>query len=83
MIQYPPKMLQRSMPGLVNVRLDISAAGRVTGCHIQMPLSDPAFEQNSCVEIEHGLEFEPALDKDGKPIASYFVTSVNFVLNAS
>lgn len=78
MIDYPPKMVQRSMPGVVNIRLGIDETGRITGCHIQMPLSDPAFEESSCANIQHALEFEPALDKDGKPIPSYWVTKVIF-----
>jgi hypothetical protein len=71
MVDYPPAMLQRSMPGIVNIRLDIDAQGGISGCHIQMPLSDPAFEKSSCADIEHAFEFAPALDKDGKPIPSY------------
>jgi hypothetical protein len=80
MIDYPPKMLRQSMPGLVNIRLAIDATGRVTACHIQMPLSDPAFEETSCVDIQHAIEFEPALDKNGNPIASYYVTKIHFRL---
>lgn len=80
MIDYPPAMIQQRMPGIVNIRLDIDALGGVTGCHIQMPLSDPAFEKTSCADIQHALAFTPALDKDGKPIASYFATSIVFQL---
>lgn len=77
-IDYPPKMVWQSMPGVVNIRLAIDETGRITGCHIQMPLSDPAFEETSCVGIQHALDFDPALDKDGKPIASYWVSKVKF-----
>lgn len=80
MMDYPPAMLQKSMPGLVNVRLAINETGKITACHIQMPLSDPVFEESSCADIEHLLDFDPALDKDGKPIASYWVTRVHFQL---
>jgi len=80
MMDYPPEMLRRNMPGLVNVRLDIDERGLITDCHIQMPLSDPAFEASSCADIQHALEFDPALDKDGKPIASYWITRVVFQL---
>jgi hypothetical protein len=80
MIDYPPKMLRQNMPGLVHIRLAIDERGRITGCHIQMPLSDPVFEETSCADIQHAFEFEPALDKDGKPIASYWLTSVRFTL---
>jgi hypothetical protein len=78
MINYPPRMLQQSMPGVVNIRLSIDEQGGITGCHIQMPISDPAFEKSSCADLRHSLAFEPALDKDGKPIASYWITSVIF-----
>jgi hypothetical protein len=78
MIDYPPKMLEQSLPGLVNIRLDIDETGQVTQCHIQMPLSDPEFEETSCADIQHGFGFDPALDKDGKPMKSYYVTSVHF-----
>lgn len=81
MMSYPPKMIRASMPGLVNIRLAIDETGRITGCHIQMPLSDPAFEESSCADIQHTLDFDPALDKDGKAIASYWITGVQFRLN--
>lgn len=81
MIDYPPKMLRQFMPGVVNIRLAIDETGRITACHIQMPLSDPAFEETSCADIQHALEFDPALDKDGKPIPSYWVTRVVFQLS--
>jgi hypothetical protein len=78
MVGYPPKMVRQAMPGLVNVRLAIDETGRVTACRIQMPLSDPEFEESSCADIQHAFEFEPALDKDGEPIASYWTTRVVF-----
>ena len=78
MVSYPPQMARRRMPGLVNVRLSVDATGKVTGCSIQMPLSDPAFEESSCADIQHAFEFEPALDKDGHPIVSYWITRVIF-----
>jgi hypothetical protein len=78
MIGYPPKMVRHRLPGLVSIRLAIDATGRVTACHIQMPLSDPEFEASSCADIQHAFAFEPALDKAGKPIASYWTTRVQF-----
>lgn len=78
MVGYPPKMVRQGMQGLVNIRLAIDQTGRITACRIQMPLSDPEFEATSCADIQHAFEFEPAQDKDGNPIASYWVTSVYF-----
>ena len=78
MIDYPPKMAREGMQGVVNIRLAVDETGLVTSCHIQMPLSDPVFEESSCADIQHALDFDPALDKDGQPIKSYYVTSVRF-----
>jgi hypothetical protein len=78
MMDYPPKMLAKRLPGIVNVRLMVDQTGTVNGCVIQMPLSDPAFEKSTCTDLENELEFDPALDANGNPIASYWVTQVNF-----
>jgi hypothetical protein len=78
MMDYPPKMLAKGMPGIVNVRLAIDERGNVTNCFIQMPLADPAFEKGTCADLQHALDFEPALDQNGKPVASYWVTMVDF-----
>jgi hypothetical protein len=43
-----------------------------------MPMSDPEFEESSCADIQHAFEFEPALDNDGNPMKSYYITSVQF-----
>lgn len=80
LIPYPPKMLAQRLPGIVNVRLEVDEAGAVRGCHIQMQLSDPAFEQASCKTLQKKLKFDPALDKEGKPIASYWINLVRFVM---
>jgi hypothetical protein len=80
MLDYPPRMLEKGMPGLVNIRLDVDAAGVVTDCHIQMPLSDPEFEKESCTKLKRVLKFDPALDKEGSAIPSYWVNSVRFVI---
>ena len=77
-IPYPPKMLARRLPGIVNVRLNVDESGAVSGCHIQMDLSDPAFESATCTTLQKALKFDPALDKNGNPIASYWINRVHF-----
>jgi hypothetical protein len=81
MMDYPPKMLAKGMPGYVNVRLDINESGGISACHIQMPLSDPEFERSTCADLQHALIFDPALDTDGTPIRSYWITQVRFQIN--
>lgn len=74
-MDYPPgRMLESDQ---LNVRLAIDETGRITGCHVQMQLGEPAFAERTCASLED-LDFDPALDKDGKPIASYWITAVHF-----
>lgn len=73
--EYPSSMLRKGMPGIVNVRLGVDETGKVSACHIQLELSDDAFERTACKELS-AARFEPALDKDGKPIASYWTTAI-------
>lgn len=72
---YPMKMLARGMNGIVRVRLSVDSAGNVSQCHIQLEIADPEFEKSACEQMSPS-KFEPALDKDGNPIASYWVTTV-------
>lgn len=82
MLDYPPRMVRQSMPGVVNVRLAVDEQGVVTACHIQMPLADPAFAESSCADIRHEIDFDPALDESGMPIASYWITKVVFQIGS-
>ena len=77
-IPYPPQMLRRGMPGMVNLRLSVDDKGGVSECHVQMPLSDPQFEETACRSLKAKLKFDPALDADGNAVASYWTNTVVF-----
>jgi hypothetical protein len=62
--------------GPARVRLAIVETGQVTQCHIQLPPGDPPSEERGCARIRNEFDFEPALDKDGRPMKSYYVTSL-------
>jgi hypothetical protein len=74
-VGYPPSMLMTNEPGLIRVRLAITEAGTVRSCHVQLDISNPAFERSACSDLKDA-KFHPALDKDGRPIASYWVTAI-------
>ena len=78
---YPPAMEAQMKNGTVRVRLMVGPDGRTTSCHIQVPSQDPSFEETTCEKLMKVSKFEPALDADGKPIGSYFVTKVAFSSN--
>jgi hypothetical protein len=82
-ITYPRRLVRQGVPGIVRVRLGVDLAGAVTGCHIQMDLADAQFEKEVCETLSRELHLEPALDKDGNPIASYWINRVTFWVGGS
>lgn len=74
---YPSDMLLRGMPGIVPFRLDVSQTGTVTGCHVQLEISNQAYERTTCDYLTR-LQFEPALDAQGQPLASYYANTAYF-----
>jgi hypothetical protein len=73
---YPRDMARRRMPAYLQVRLDVSAEGAPTGCHLQSGISDPSFEEIACANMMRFAQFYPALDADGQAIPSYFQVAV-------
>jgi len=69
---YPPDMLRKRQPGLVEFRLMIDAEGKATACHIQQSTNPEGFNDIVCEALMRRAKFEPALDKDGRPMASYY-----------
>lgn len=78
---YPGKMLVNFVSGIVRVRVMVGPDGRPTSCHIQVPSQDLSFEKTACAGLMKASRFNPALDAGGKPIASYYVTSVFYKVN--
>ncbi len=75
---YPPDMLAKAQPGIVRFRLSVGADGIPAACHIQRSTNSKGFDDAVCKGVMRRARFEPALDKDGLPIASYYVNAVRF-----
>lgn len=75
---YPREALLQGQRGLVHVRLDVDAAGQPTGCHIQQSTRPREFDDAVCKSLMRRAEFQPALDADAVPMASYWINTVNF-----
>lgn len=75
---YPADMLAKSQPGIVRFRLSVGADGTPTACHIQRSTNAKGFDDAVCSGLMRRARFEPALDKEGRPLASYYVSSVVF-----
>ena len=79
---YPSEMLRTGFGGLVNLRLDISETGSIAACHIQSKTNPDAFADLSCKLISKRGRFRPALDRNGKPIKSYYVSGVRWTIGS-
>jgi Gram-negative bacterial TonB protein C-terminal len=75
---YPTSMLQAGQPAIVDFRMSIGPDGKPTACHIQATTRPKAFDDAVCKSLMRRAEFEPALDAEGKPLASYWRTRVVF-----
>lgn len=77
---YPRQDLNNGNMALVDFRLNVDAAGGATGCRIQRSTQGDAFQQTTCKNILARARFRPALDAEGKPIASYYANTVLFII---
>lgn len=76
---YPSKMLAEEQSAIVEFRVDIDENGKVTGCHIQASTRPKEFDDAVCGSLVRQGKFKPALDANGKPIRSYWKSTVTFL----
>jgi len=72
---YPRSALFAGEQGIVRMRVMVSEEGAVTDCSIVNATTVESLESPACKEMKRA-RFDPALDKVGKPFASYFVSSI-------
>lgn len=75
---YPFAMAAVGKRAIVQFRLSIDPAGTPTACHIQQSTRPKEFDDAVCSAVIRRAKFDPALDADGNPIASYWLSSVIF-----
>jgi hypothetical protein len=75
---YPWTYLRNSQSLMVYLRMLVDASGAPTECVVQAPRTSSGADALACREIMKSARFDPALDREGKPVASYYTTSVFF-----
>jgi hypothetical protein len=75
--RYPHNMLLTGTNAYVPVRVMVSAEGRATACVVQIPEIDRAFKDSVCDGLESS--YEPALDQQGRAVASVYRVSVFYL----
>ncbi len=75
---YPPSALREEAQGTTRTRLSVGADGRVTGCEVTGSSGNAALDQAACRNLQRRGRFEPALDREGNPIASSYTKNVRW-----
>lgn len=73
---FPKGAIRHEHNGLVEFRLDVDSTGKVAGCHILQRTNPDEFADLSCKLLTKRASFSPALDKDGKPVKSFYINKV-------
>ena len=58
------------LQGTVSVRFEVGRSGQVTGCQATASSGNPALDARTCALVAQKLTFSPALNPQGRPIAS-------------
>ncbi|KRA81493.1 hypothetical protein ASD76_13190 [Altererythrobacter sp. Root672] len=73
---FPWEYLRNYQSVVVHLRLRVDDQGMPTDCVVQAPQFERAASEIACRSIMASARFEPALDAEGEPVASYFTTSI-------
>jgi protein TonB len=76
---YPPEAKRLGIQGPLKVRLVVDATGKVVQRKVLEPKLGHGLDELALARAAT-FEFEPALDSDGKPVASVVVWTFNFSL---
>lgn len=77
---YPSRALSKGLNGIVQFRLDVDEAGQVAGCRILARTDPDEFSVQTCKILSRRAHFLPALDAAGKPVKSFYVNKVRFMM---
>lgn len=78
---YPEESLASGKSAVIRFRLNVDAAGKATGCAIQSGTRSPEFEKATCAVLVKRATFKPASDQAGNPVASYYTSTVTWIVD--
>lgn len=74
---YPIAALSTGEQGILRMRVIVSETGTVESCTLLKATVTRNLDSPACKFMQRAT-FEPALDAEGKPMRSYFVTSITY-----
>lgn len=76
---YPKSALDMGASAIIRFRIMVGADGLPTKCAVQQATLSPDFIKLTCELLMRRARFVPALDRDGKPVASFYTNSVRWL----
>jgi hypothetical protein len=77
---YPKGGLHAGRSASVHFRVTVNQNGLVEDCAIQSATEGADFARRTCAVISRRAKFQPALDEDGKPVPSYYVNTIRWLM---
>ncbi len=77
---YPAAARRAREQGRVAIELGIGADGRVTDCRVKESSGSATLDGATCDLVRRRGTFNPALDKDGNPVAGTYLISTRWAL---
>ena len=72
--------IELKIKGIVRFRLDVDPTGAPAGCRVLYRTNPDDFADLSCRLLMKRARFNPALDAAGKPVKSYYINNIRWVM---
>lgn len=77
---YPEKALRKEAQAIIRMRIIVDEAGRVAECKLVDATAEDGLSSPACKVMQKAI-FSPALDREGKPIRSFYLNNIVYRLN--
>lgn len=77
---YSPAALRVGEQGIFRMRVIVEADGSLAECHLESMTVTESLQSPACKEMK-AAQFEPARDAEGRPIRSFYTTSITYSIN--
>ena len=77
---YPRDALRAGESALIQMRVIVETDGSVSGCALRYTTKAENLDSPACKEMRRA-QFEPALDNEGKPMRSFYMTRITYTVN--
>jgi protein TonB len=79
---YPDSAIRAEEQGIVGYDLKVGTDGRVTGCVITSSSGSAALDETTCRIMTARMQFTPARDRKGRPVADIVHARLRWVIPA-